>query len=722
MQKFGTVPPVGIPPEPQAIPTNPDCPLMRPVTSADVLAAFRKLGTAKAPGADGIPAEFITKAYTEDCGYVLVDVITDMCNTVLQLGYMPESWKHKALSPLHKTGPRDDPANYRPIAVATTLYRIFTAVFATRLTEYMQAECPPARLLDSQFAFRKQLSTQHAHMVLATCCDTALARRQPLALVKLDISKAYDTVDREALWLTLAEDGFPPAFVQLMQEVYRDTPYVVRVNGELSDTFLTDQGVLQGCALSPACYNKYLRSCLEAVEQRCRHMGIMLGCDQDGEAVAQCVQVDFADDIHGTVVVQHVAGFIAVVEQELARKHQTLNIGKCRVLVVHHSEWPDTHIAGIPVVQQLKILGLQYTKAGCVVKQNVMEQARKGTTKAVLHMARLYACGCQHDVRIASLMLKADVQATMLFGASIWGAHSLAYADPVKYALQKPCNMFLRRALRQPHSTANWVVILLTGSLPIQHWVIRDFVRFWNRMLLLQASNTLVKACAIQQVQLSQSNKRSWLWRWRVALHKLLPGLDIPTKLHDMQPIAEQDVVRAMVASYTALLNAKGDPFSLAPLRNGRRIALVWHMLKGHYVWGHTPQLVRLPADGSTRWAWLRTLAGNAQVPVHDHVLLRGRHVPFAQRLCPKCAQETVGDELHVLLHCPATQAIRHDFADCLQWRDCLPEFFVANMCGDLPSFVHTAMMAYTHAPVVHPDEMPLRQLALQLRSRVQRD
>jgi hypothetical protein len=198
--------------------------------------------------------------------------------------------------------------------------------------------------------------------------------------------------------------------------------------------------------------------------------------------------------------------------------------------------------------------------------------------------------------------------------------------------------------------------------------------------------------------------------------------LELPAKLHGMQPVAEQDVVRTMVASYVALLDAKGDPFSLTPVRNGRRIALVWHMLKGHYVWGQAPQLLRLPAAPSARFTWLRTLAGNAQVPVHDHDLLAGRKVPFAQRLCRKCAQEAVGDELHVLLHCPATQAIRQDFADCLQWRDSLPEFLMANdFCDQLPDFVHTAMAAYSHAVEVSPDELPILQLMQQLRGRVDR-
>jgi Reverse transcriptase (RNA-dependent DNA polymerase)/Endonuclease-reverse transcriptase len=266
MQKFGTVPPVGVPPVPACIPSDHACPLMHPVTALDVLNAFKQLGTAKATGADGIPAEFITKACIEDDGHILVPVLVRMCNMVLQLGHMPESWKHKAISPVFKSGPKSDPNNYRPIAVATTLYRVFTAIFAARLTAYMHHEGMPGRLLDSQFAFRKQLSTQHAHMVLSTCCDTALATCQPLAVVKLDISKAYDTVDRAILWQTLRDDGVPAAFVQLMEEVYRDTPYVVRVNGQLSASFLTGKGVLQGCALSPSCYNKYLKSCLLAIE------------------------------------------------------------------------------------------------------------------------------------------------------------------------------------------------------------------------------------------------------------------------------------------------------------------------------------------------------------------------------------------------------------------------------------------------------------------------
>jgi Reverse transcriptase (RNA-dependent DNA polymerase)/Endonuclease-reverse transcriptase len=716
MQKFGTVPPVGLP-STLCIPTDPTCPLMHPVTALDVLTAFKQLGTAKATGVDGIPAEFVTKAFTESDGHVMVPIVVRMCNMVLQLGHMPEAWKHKAISPVFKSGSKSDPNNYRPIAVATTLYRVFTAIFAARLTAYMHQEGMPGRLLDSQFAFRKQLSTQHAHMVLATCCDTALATHQPLAVVKLDISKAYDTVDRAVLWQTLRDDGVPVAFVQLMEEVYRDTPYVVRVNGQVSASFLTGKGVLQGCALSPSCYNKYLKSCLLAIEQRCQHMGITLTASEN----KQCVQVNFADDMHGTVALRYVAEFLAIVEQELALKHQTLNRGKCKVLVVQHAPYPDTHIVGLPVVPAHTILGLLYTNTGCVVRQNVVERAQKGTTKAVLHMSRMYKHGCQHDMRVASIMLKADVQATMLFGASIWGSLSLQYRDPIKHALQKPCSMFMRRALQQPHSTANWIVLLLSGLMPVQHWIIRDFVRMWNRLLAVGDTNALVCACVSQQIHLSQSGRRrAWLCRWQVALHKLFPALGIPDLVHARQPLSEQAIMRAQVASYTSLLDGKGDPFSLAHQGKGRRIALVWQCLKPRHVWGQVPGLLRLKLEPHVRFMWLRFLAGNATIPVHDYNVLRG-NVPFGQRLCGKCVWSSVGDELHVVLHCPATQHVRDAFVDGLQWKDSLPAFLAANVCDMCPEFVHNVMVGYAAAPIVDEEAMPLLALRLGLVGRVDR-
>ena len=716
-RKFGDAVPAGVPLQPQSIPTDPHCVLMRPVTQLDVTVAFKQLGTAKAPGADGLPAEFVTKPRTQADGVLLLGVVTRMCNVVLQLGRMPESWKVKAVTPVFKAGPRCDPGNYRPIAVATTFYRIFTAIFAHRLTAFLHHEQPPGRLLDSQFAFRRGLSTEHAHLLLTTCCNLSLARGEPMALVQLDISQAYDTVDRDLLWVTLRQHGMPAAFVTLMQELYRDVPYVVRVNGQLSSPFYTSTGVMQGCALSPSLYNKYLRDCLAEVEQRCQHMGVRLRPGGD----LHCVQADFADDIHGTVALRYVGDFVAIVEEVLAAKGQRLNRAKCKVLVVSRRPPASTHVAGLPVVPCLKILGLLYThNSGW--EPALQARAQQGASKTVLHMSRLYKFGCHRDLHMASLMNNVDVRPTLLFGASIWGGHGLAYEDPMAHKLQKAYSVLPREALGQPHCTAHWTITLMSGHMPLQHWVVRDFCRMWNRLLAVAQHNVLLSECVTQQLALLRANRSCWLKRWHDALRRLLPDVEVHGRLAQRLPVVESEVLDGLVHWYGKVLRAKGAHFILGPCPH-RKIAYTYAMLFHCYLpgagaWGRVPRPIAMShgMPVHVREAWLHLFAGNAQVPARNFTCIKA--AAYHHRLCAKCTMGVVADESHVFLRCPATAFTRDRFRLRLQWSNFFPTFVASNTTPHhhhVATFVHEALQRYHRAPVAATDDMTLwhRQLLL---------
>jgi hypothetical protein len=168
---------------------QPNCPLLRTITRQDVLQAFKNIGTAKAVGHDGIPAEFITKAFlpvtassaTDDPNsheHLFAEVLVMMFNSVVATTHMPQTWKVKCIKPLHKAGDRTNCANYRPLAIANTLYRLLSNILSTRLTAFVHARSiMPAQdpmLLHTQFAFRPGHSVDHAHLVLATCCDSPL--------------------------------------------------------------------------------------------------------------------------------------------------------------------------------------------------------------------------------------------------------------------------------------------------------------------------------------------------------------------------------------------------------------------------------------------------------------------------------------------------------------------------------------------------------------------
>jgi hypothetical protein len=148
-----------------------DCPLMRPITMAEVVVAFQHVGTAKAPGADALPAEFITKAFPSDSvdATLFADTFTAIFNQVVLTSHMPASWKVKCISPKHKAGDKTECGNYRPLAVATTPYRIFTAIFGKRLSAYVHGAQHGVSLHDSQFAFRKD---KHASPI-QSCMHTS---------------------------------------------------------------------------------------------------------------------------------------------------------------------------------------------------------------------------------------------------------------------------------------------------------------------------------------------------------------------------------------------------------------------------------------------------------------------------------------------------------------------------------------------------------------------
>jgi len=49
--------------------------------------------------------------------------------------------------------------------------------------------------------------------------------------------------------------GYEDKIVRLLEALYKDTMSAVRVDGDLSEWFITISGVMQGCVLSPLLFN-----------------------------------------------------------------------------------------------------------------------------------------------------------------------------------------------------------------------------------------------------------------------------------------------------------------------------------------------------------------------------------------------------------------------------------------------------------------------------------
>lgn len=73
----------------------------------------------------------------------------------------------------------------------------------------------------------------------------------PRCAMKLDISKAFDSVQWSFLLNSMMAMGFPERFIISIKLCVTTPSYSVQVNGDLAGYFQSSRGLRQGCSLSP---------------------------------------------------------------------------------------------------------------------------------------------------------------------------------------------------------------------------------------------------------------------------------------------------------------------------------------------------------------------------------------------------------------------------------------------------------------------------------------
>ena len=83
------------------------------------------------------------------------------------------------------------------------------------------------------------------------------------------LQKAYDTVDRAVLWQVLTRIGVPPQMIAVIRQFHDGMRACVRPDdGVCSDWFEVEQGLRQGCVLSPLLFGIFFAAMLNVVLQR----------------------------------------------------------------------------------------------------------------------------------------------------------------------------------------------------------------------------------------------------------------------------------------------------------------------------------------------------------------------------------------------------------------------------------------------------------------------
>ena len=161
--------------------------------------AINKLKNGKAVGPDLVPGEFLKYG-----GPSVRDAILSLFEKIKLLESMPDEWYQGYVKPLYKEGNKEILSNYWAITISSVVYKVLVSTIEMQTMNYLEDNNVPG---DYQGAFRKNRRCEDHIFALKGICALQKKKKKSCHLAFLDVSKAFDTINREQLFSHIWKKG-----------------------------------------------------------------------------------------------------------------------------------------------------------------------------------------------------------------------------------------------------------------------------------------------------------------------------------------------------------------------------------------------------------------------------------------------------------------------------------------------------------------------------------
>lgn len=397
-----------------------------PCDQQELTSIISKLKNKASCGWDNISSSVIKRSFQ-----VVLEPLIYIVNGCLSQGVFPQMLKEAVVVPIYK---KDDPLdlnNYRPISLLTIFSKIFERVIYGRLVMFLSKH---SIITPEQHGFVRERSIDQACFKAFVEVFDALNSCERAAVVFLDLSKAFDTIDIDLLLYKLEYYGVRGTPLKLLESYLTQREQCTKLpNNVFSQKRKLTRGVPQGSILGPLLFILYINELPKQVLQK---------------------MVLFADD--ATIIFRHISetglkesitNTLTLLQEWFDKNSLKLNMGKT-ALVSFRQTMSAIEIENgkyiIDPVEGAKFLGI-YLDSNLNGKRHIEHLAKR--------IARAnYALVKMRDMvsfEVLKQVYYAQVHSSIKYGILFWGGSP----DIEKILLlQKRCIRTMVHAAQREHA------------------------------------------------------------------------------------------------------------------------------------------------------------------------------------------------------------------------------------------------------------------------------
>ncbi|MEW8548698.1 MAG: reverse transcriptase family protein, partial [Candidatus Thiodiazotropha sp.] len=617
--------------------------LNKVITELEVKKAILQLKNNKACASDMILNEFLKASQS-----LLMPVYIRLFNAILDSGKMPETWTDGFIIPIYKNkGDIGNPDNYRGITILSCMGKLFTSILNQRINLFLEEY---GILGEEQAGFRKHYGTTDHIFNLKCIIDLYLCKKKKLYCAFIDYKKAFDSVDRAALWHKLLRNSVDGKIFVLIKNMYEQAKSCVRYNGICSQFFQSNVGVRQGENLSPILFSLFLNDLSEFMSNAYN------GLEHITDITHQCLDTNevefflklymllYADD---TVILAESPDELQAALNAMYLYCKTWNLAvnptKTKVVIFSKSKLKDTPIFTyygqvLNVESDFCYLGIHFDQKGSFfkAKSHLIEQAKKASF-SVLKKARKLGLPADIQLKLFDHM----IAPILLYGSEVWSYENSDIIESFHFK-------FCKSVMHLKASTPKCMLYGELGRFPMNVSMKCRMINFWTKLLSGKKDKlSFILYKILYQLDLNGVYHSQWLNTIRTTLQNCQLD-EVWTNQYNIVNFThvKPAVEKALKKSYVNTWDSDLEQLSKC---------LNYRMYKSeHKTENYFSQL-----SSSLSIFFCRFRCMNHRLPIEYGRFTR---IERARRICKLCASGEIGDEFHYLFNCSFFAADRVKF------------------------------------------------------------